>query len=138
MTAARTFIDTNVLVYTVDADEPAKREISLSAIGLLAGNFLLSTQVLGELYVTLTRKLRRPVAAGEAVERITNLSRHRVLGIEASMVRAAIETSQRFQISYWDALIIEAAVAGRCDRILTEDLPTGQAIRGVEIVNPFA
>jgi predicted nucleic acid-binding protein len=138
VTAGSTFVDTNVLVYTVDRGEPAKRERALDMLAQLDGRFVLSTQVLGELYVTLTRKLPRPVDAAQAVERVVRLSRHRVVGVDSAMVRAAIETSQRSQISYWDALIIEAAVAGGCDRILTEDLSAGQVIRGVEIVDPFA
>ena len=137
MTARSTFIDTNVLVYTVDAGEPAKRERAAAVLDQLAGSFMLSTQVLGELYVTLTRKLARPVTAAQTVERVAGLSQHRVLSLDAAMVRAAIETSQRSQISYWDALIVEAAVRGGCSQILSEDLNAGQVIRGVEIVNPF-
>jgi predicted nucleic acid-binding protein len=138
VTAPSAFVDTNVLVYTVDDGEPIKRQQALTALAALDGRFMLSAQVLGELYVTLTRKLARPVDAAQAVERVAGLSRHRVVAVDGAMVRSAIETSQRSQISYWDALIVEAAVKGGCAHILTEDLATGAVIRGVEIVNPFA
>ena len=138
MTVRSTFVDTNVLVYAVDAAEPVKRLRAVAVLRQLAGSFMLSTQVLGEFYVIATRKLQRPVAASEAVERITGLSRHAVIGTDGTMVRAAIETSQRSQIAYWDALIVEAAARGGCSHILSEDLNAGQVIRGVEIVNPFA
>ena len=78
------------------------------------------------------------VPPAEAADYIDDLSRRHVVGIDAAMVHAAIDTSQRSQISYWDALIVEAAVRGGCSQILSEDLNAGQVIRGVEIVNPFA
>jgi predicted nucleic acid-binding protein len=60
------------------------------------------------------------------------------VSIDASLVRAAIATARQFQLSYWDALIIEAAVASGCATLLSEDLQAGAVIHGVEIVNPFA
>jgi predicted nucleic acid-binding protein len=120
-----------------DARDAPKQERTRTIIEDL-GAFVLSPQILGELYVTVTRKLTPPMADATAVQVVGDLSRQSVVSIDAATVRQAITTSHRSQLSYWDALIIEAAVAARCERILTEDLAAGSTIRGVEIVNPFA
>lgn len=138
MIAPRTFVDTNVLVYRLDVGEPIKRARAREVIDQLAGRMVISTQVLGEFFVTITRKMQPATPAGLAADMVADLSRQPVVRTDAQLVRAAIETSQRSQISYWDALIVEAAVTGGCSRILTEDLGAGSVIRGVEIVDPFA
>ena len=134
----RSFVDTNVLVYAIDENEPLKRATAVELLASLEDRFVVSAQVLGEFFVTVTRKLTAPVPIAEAAQRVSELSRHDTVSIDASLVRAAIETSQQSQISYWDALIVEAAVAGGCSTILSEDLAAGSVIRGVEVVNPFA
>lgn len=133
----RSFVDTNVLVYALDGNEPDKRR---AASRLLAADeaFALSTQVLGEFYVTVTRKMRPPLSAADAQSAVSELARLPVVATDLTLVQAAMATAQNAQISYWDALIIEAAVVAGCERVLTEDLATGSVIRGVEVVNPFA
>jgi predicted nucleic acid-binding protein len=133
-----TFVDTNVLVYAADRDEPGKSAQAVDVLASLHGRFVISAQVLGEFFVIVTRKLRSPVDPAVAAVRVDELSRYRTVPLDARLVRGAVETAQRFQLSYWDALIVEAAVAGGCSRILTEDLDAGSEIHGVEIVNPFA
>jgi len=129
------FIDTNVLAYAYDAREPDKRGI---AQGLYTkSDFSVSAQVLGELFVTLTRKLPGSMPPEMAGQIIDGLRTQTVVPLSEALVAAAIDTSIRHQLSYWDALIIEAAVAGGCTTLLTEDLADGTVIRGVEIVNPF-
>ncbi|MCL2785422.1 MAG: PIN domain-containing protein [Propionibacteriaceae bacterium] len=130
-----TFIDTNILVYAFDDSTPNKRDIAQSL--LAEGNFITSTQVLGELYVTLTRKLTNKLPsdiAQQAIQELTNLP---TTPITAPLVSSAIDTSIRFQLSYWDSLILEAAVVSGCTTLLTEDLNDGAVIRGVRITNPF-
>jgi predicted nucleic acid-binding protein len=137
VTAPRTFVDTNILVYLFDARDPAKQERARVTIDRL-GTFVISSQVLGELYVTVIRKLSPPMDLDTAAQVVRDLGRQTVVGVDGSMVWSAIDTSRGAQISYWDALIVEAAARGACDRVLTEDLAAGAVIRGVEIVNPFA
>ncbi len=136
--SARTFLDTNVLVYLFDRDEPEKRELArrtLQSQEFLP--FVVSTQVLGELYVTLTRKLTPRMDADFARAAVRRFSDFFVVSADVSMVLQAMDTAETAQLSYWDALIIEAAARAGCDRILTEDLAAGSVLRGVLIDNPF-
>ena len=133
------FIDTNVLLYVVSAEEEnrAKRE---AAIALLqAVDLALSAQVMAEFYAQATRPSRKRRLDGEAArEFIEGLGRFPVVDVTAGIVLAAIATSQRFQISYWDAAIIEAAKALSCQVVLSEDLSDRQDYGGVRVENPFA
>lgn len=133
----KSFIDSNVLVYALDTSEPTKR---IRAQETLAGisSYVLSARVLGEVCVTITRKLRPAYSPDEARSTIASFTKAPIVPLDHALVRAAMHTSDTAQLSYWDALIIEAAVAGGCDRVLTEDLADGAEIRGVRIVNPFA
>lgn len=139
MTGARSFVDTNVLVYASDADEPEKRHVARKALAdAPAGTLVISTQVLVEYYVTVTRKLARALTVDDAAARVDELARLPVVISDTTLVQAAIATSRSATISLWDALIVEAARVGGCDRLLTEDLSAGSTIRGVRIENPFA
>lgn len=133
----RTFLDTNVLVYLFDRDEPRKQARARELIADEALFLVVSTQVLSEFYVVATRKLARPLDAAAASLAVDRFSEFFVVGSDAAMVRAAIGTAQRSQLSYWDAMIVEAAVSANCERILTEDLNPGSTIRGMRIENPF-
>ncbi len=134
----RTFVDTNVWVYALDDDEPAKQTRARQV--LVPGpetDFVISAQVLGEFFVVVTRKLARPVPLGEADLLVERMAQLPVVGIDASLVRAAIATSRACAISYWDALIIAAAEAAGCRRILSEDLAHGETYGSVRVENPF-
>lgn len=135
----RSFVDTNVVVYAAD-ENPADRAKHDVAVELLASepeSLVLSTQVLEEFYHAVTRKLAKPLDARRAGAAVRALAKLDVVGSDADLVLAAIDTSQSVQISVWDALIIEAARQADCERILTEDLSDGQVIRGVRVENPF-
>ncbi len=138
MSAERAFLDTNVLVYLFDHDEPAKTQLARELMERAKpGELALSAQVLSEFYVVVTRKLKRPLAetvAGQAVDWFSLLQ---VVALDPTLVKAAIQTSRSSQISYWDALIVASAAAGRCERLLTEDLNDGQVIGSVRVENPF-
>lgn len=129
------FIDTNVFVYSVDGGNPAKRERAIEVIAESAGRCAISVQVLQEFYSACTRKLNLPPSEARAI--VEMLCRQRVFQPGPEMVLHAIDTSERYRISFWDALIVESAVAAGCDVLLTEDLTHGQSIRGVRIENPF-
>jgi predicted nucleic acid-binding protein len=130
------FVDTNVVVYAFDRADANKQRI---AIELLEGSerLVLSTQVLLETWWVLTRRLTEPLEKGEASEVIDRLSELPVVSTDPQLVFQAIATSRRFEIAVWDALIIEAARAAGCNRVLSEDLQTGQDFGGVTIENPF-
>ncbi|MDQ3579674.1 MAG: PIN domain-containing protein [Actinomycetota bacterium] len=135
----KSFLDTNVLVYLFDGSDPEKQRRADSVLESHdAARLVVSTQVLGEFYVTVTRKLVPPMDSASAMAAIAWISDYIVVPLDVSMVHKAIETSRTAQLSYWDALIIEAAASAGCDRILTEDLAAGSVLRGVLIDNPFA
>ena len=126
------FVDTNVVVYAFDRADANKQRISIE---LLEGSerLVLSTQVLLETWWVLTRRLTEPLEKGEASEVIDQLSELPVVSTDPQLVLQAIATSRRFEIAVWDALIIEAARAAGCNRVLSEDLQTGQDFGGVTI-----
>lgn len=133
------FLDTNVVVYAFDDDEPEKQERARAVLDAPATEVLvLSAQVLAEFYVTVTRKLARPLAPASAREAVAALSELPVVSADADLVLAGIELSDRYQISLWDGLIVQAAVTAGCETILTEDLADGSLLAGVRIQNPFA
>lgn len=135
----RSFIDTNVLVYAFDDADPVKQERALQIMATAAdGQIVLSTQILQEFYVTVTRKLRRPVPVERAAAAVAALARLNVVSVDSPMVLAAIATHRRYQISLWDALVVEAARAAGCARVWSEDLQSGMQIAGLAVENPFA
>ncbi len=138
MSAERAFLDTNVLVYVFDHDEPEKAQVAKELLEQAkADELALSAQVLGEFYVTVTRKLKPPLDAPLAAQAIEWLSQLQVVALDSALVKAGAEISHSSQISYWDGLIVASAVASGCTRVLTEDLNDGQVIGGVRIENPF-
>jgi predicted nucleic acid-binding protein len=132
------FVDTNVLVYAEDRGEPEKRAIALK---LLADHFasddiVLSAQVLNEFYVTV-RRLKRPLDAARALSALEQLAAFPVVPVTADLVVAAAAASERYQVSHWDALILETARAAGCTVVLSEDLNDRQDYGGVRVENPF-
>ena len=134
---AKVFFDTNVLVYAAigtGADEPKRQR----ALAMIASNdFGTSAQVLQEFFVTVVRKAERPLNVAEALEWIEQWAAFPCQQIDQQLVRIAIELSERFTISYWDAAIIAAAEALGADTVYSEDLSDGQVYGGVRVVNPF-
>ena len=137
--SGRTFLDSNVLVYSVDESpsEKAKHERAVELLSVQPENLVVSTQVLQEFYVVTTRKLKNPLSEERAGRAVRGIAKLDVVGVDAPLVLAAVDTSRTAQISLWDALIIEAASRAGCERVLSEDLNAGQVIRGVRIENPF-
>jgi predicted nucleic acid-binding protein len=135
----RTFLDSNVLVYSVD-ESPAEEVKHAKAVDLVSArpeDLVLSTQVLQEFYVVTTRKLKNPLSEERAMKAVRGLAKLDVVGVDVQLVLAAVDTSRTAKISLRDALIIEAASRAGCERVLSEDLNAGQVIRGVRIENPF-
>ena len=133
----KVFFDTNVLVYAAvgtGKDEP-KRKRALDLIAL--EDFGTSAQVLQEFFVTVVKKASRPLSAALALEWIEQLTAFPCQTIDHQLVRIAIEQSERFAISYWDAAILVAAEALGTDTVYSEDLNDGQRYGRVRVVNPF-
>ncbi|HUN79180.1 MAG TPA: PIN domain-containing protein [Solirubrobacteraceae bacterium] len=136
--SAEAFLDTNVLVYALDEDEPRKREVARTLLASAQpGSLMLSAQVLGELYVTVTRRLAKPLTPEQAAEVVEWLTLLPVVPIDAALVKRGAEISREAQISYWDGLVVAAAAHGGCERLLSEDLNDGQEIASVRIEDPF-
>jgi predicted nucleic acid-binding protein len=137
-TSDKTFVDSNVLIYAHDVDAGRKHEI---AKGLLRDLWVertgvLSTQVLHEFYVNVTRKIRTPLPKPAARSVVGTYARWCVDPTIAD-VDAAFRIEDEASISFWDALIVAVAARSGARRVLSEDLNSGQAIAGVTVHNPF-
>lgn len=138
MDAGKAFLDTNVLVYVFDHDDPVKARRAQDVLEQARpGGLALSAQVMGEFYVTVTRKLKRPLKVSKAAEALEWMSLLDVVPLDREVVRSAVQVSSSARISYWDGLIVAAAQAGGCARVLSEDLNHGQLIGSVRVENPF-
>jgi predicted nucleic acid-binding protein len=137
--SGRTFVDTNILVYAVDDSERAKQDIARAVLESGDyGELVLSTQVLGEFYVTVTRKLAEPVSEAGAAELVDWLGlMNPTVSVDPALVKSAVQTSRAARVSYWDGLVVAAADRAGCARLLTEDLNDGQEIGSVRVENPF-
>ena len=134
----RSFFDTNVLAYTDDAREPDKQAaaLKLHAAAHRRGHGAVSTQVLQEYFVTTTRKMGvDPVVARRKLELFARMS---VVVNRVDDVLAAVDLARLHTVSFWDALIVRAALQARCRVIYSEDLQHGWKVTGLEVVNPFA
>jgi predicted nucleic acid-binding protein len=134
---ARSFFDTNVLAYTDDHDSPTKqsRALALFEEARRTGVGVVSTQVMQEYFVTVTRKLGVPVdVARRKVELFARLG---LVVIDLADVLAAIDLHRLHQIAFWDALVVRAAQRANCSVLYTEDMQHGRRIDGLSIQNPF-
>lgn len=135
---AMRFVDTNVLLYAVSTAKADARKHAAALAILDDTDLALSVQVLQEFYVQATRATRPdPLAHEPAVRLIESWRRFPVQAITADILQAALATRQRWNLSYWDAAIVEAARAAGCQLVLSEDLQHGMDFAGVRIENPF-
>jgi predicted nucleic acid-binding protein len=133
------FVDTNVLLYAVSHEDDEQRKAQRAREILDGQDLALSVQVLQEFYYQATRDSRpNRLTHEEAVALIESFRRFPVMETTAALVLAATETKQRFQISYWDAAILEAARALGCEVVLSEDLSDEQDYAGIRVENPFS
>jgi len=133
------FVDTNILIYAHDLDAGKKHDIAASIVEELwkNENGVISTQVLQEFYVNVTKKITKPLSYSTARGIIENYSLWHIETNKADSVLRASEIEERHQLSFWYALIIAAASKAETGKILTEDLNHGQTIEGILIENPF-
>jgi predicted nucleic acid-binding protein len=135
----RIFVDTNILVYAHDADAGEKHAAAARAVAELweYRNGILSTQVLQELYVTLTRKMASPVTGNVVRRLIRNYLTWELVLNDGAIILHAGEIGENYQLSFWDGLIVAAAYSKNAATILTEDMNHGQVVEGIRIENPF-
>lgn len=135
----RYFIDTDILVYANDLSQPEKKQKAQQIIlsGIREDTIALSTQVLSEFFITVTRKIKVPLSSEIAKKEIQLLGNSEIVDIDMPLVIQAIDISKKHQLSYWDSLIISAAVRSRSVILYSEDLTHNQTIEGIKIVNPF-
>lgn len=134
------FLDTNLLIYAIDPAEPGKQAVAQEWIAAAheSGNGFLSYQVVQEWFNVVLAKATVPLTADEAVSIY-----HRLIEplwhIQSSreLLDTALDLHRHDSFSWWDSLIVSAAIQGGCDRLLSEDLQHGRKIRGVKIINPF-
>jgi predicted nucleic acid-binding protein len=135
--SVRSFLDTNVLLYSDDRDAPAKRRRALDLLAehRLARSGVVSLQVLQEYFAAATRKLG--VEAGIARRKVELFANYHLVVLDVDDVLAAIDLYRLHQLAFWDALIVRAASQGGCSVLYSEDLQDGRSIDGVTVVNPF-
>jgi predicted nucleic acid-binding protein len=133
----RTFLDTNILVYSDDPRDPAKRATAINLVQdhLRSQTGTVSLQVLQEYFVSATGKLK--LSSELARQRVEVFAKFHVGEPNISDILAAIDIHRLHGLSFWDALVLRMAKQTGCRILLTEDLQHGQQLDGVKIVNPF-
>jgi len=133
------FIDTNILVYAYDLSAGDKRKVAALLVEECweGGNGCLSIQILQEFYVSVTKEIAYPLNYQTARQIVADLSHWRLHTPESRDVLQAIDLQQSYQLSFWDAMVLQSAVRLGCKRLFSEDLGHGQIYSGVQVINPF-
>ena len=134
------FVDTNILVYAYDKSAGGEKHVIAKQIVeklWKERNGALSTQVLQEFFVVVTKKVKNPLSFDSAFQIISDLKLWKVATIEVKDILEAIKLSQRYKISFWDALILCSAINLGCSVIWSEDLNSGEYFGKIKVVNPF-
>lgn len=133
-------VDSNILVYAYDRSEPVKQRAAADLLDRLfeAQTGVLTTQVLAEFFVIVTRKITAPLDPTRAAERVRNFALSwSVLEVTPLIVLEATRGATVHQLHYWDAQLWAAAKLNQIELVLTEDLPSGQVVEGVRFLDPF-
>ena len=132
-TTSKIFVDTNILIYTVQEAEPEKKAKCEKALRQLAENKsgVISTQVLQEFFTVATKKLAIDALIVKSF--LHSFENFEIVRIDVPHIKDAIDCSILNRISFWDALIVVSAESAKCEKIWTEDLHHGQIINGVQI-----
>jgi predicted nucleic acid-binding protein len=135
----RAFVDTNLWVYRLDRREPAKGERIRRWLGDLAENheIVISTQVLIELRAVASRKLQPALSDGEITALLEAMAGFEVVSTEVNLVLDAHQLALRYQLSWFDALIAEAAIRSGCAVLYSEDFHHGASIGELNVINPL-
>ncbi|HRC88115.1 MAG TPA: PIN domain-containing protein [Thermoanaerobaculia bacterium] len=135
----RVFVDTNVLVYLFDKASPAKQLRSQELLSSHGSQheLVLSTQVLQEFLSVATRKLVPPLEPAEALAVVEDLTRLPVVVLETAILISAMRRTVADSLSFWDALIVEAALSANCQRMGSEDFQAGRRFGSLWVETPF-
>ena len=133
------FVDTNILIYAHDRSAGQKHSRARNLLRELwqSGDGCLSIQVLQEFFVNVTRKVARPLAPEAAAQIIADLSVWHVHRPGVEDILDAIRLQGRYQVSFWDAMIVASAIQSGCQTIWSEDLNSGQVYEDVTVLSPF-
>jgi predicted nucleic acid-binding protein len=133
------FVDTNILIYAHDRAAGTKHERARQITELLwtSGEGVLSTQVLQELCVNLQRKIALPLPVEEIRKLIQDYRSWEVVVNTPESILQALEIQARYQTSFWDALVLQAAESAEAAVVYSEDLAAGQKYGAVQVVNPL-
>lgn len=134
----RDFLDTNVVLYSLNDSAPVKHRVAQTLVAkAIAGEFVISTQVLAELAAVVLRKFADRLTPRDLIAFLDALAPIPIIKPDGEMVRRAVQTHATYQISFYDGMIVAAAERAGCKRILSEDLSAGQKYFGIEVTNPF-
>lgn len=133
------FVDTNILVYAYDRSAGSRHERARRLVRELwdSGNGCLSVQVLQEYHVTVTRKVAHPLSGEQSTQVIRGLATWQLHVPGADDVLAAIQFQEQYQISFWDAMIVQSANRLECPILWSEELNPGQSYGAVQVRNPL-
>jgi len=139
MNGNKIFLDTNIIVYAYDSSAQSKHEIAKKIMRELwdSGQGMISTQVLQEFYVSVTKKIPKPLDMNLAKHIIKDLMYWDIVVNDGKTILEAIEIQIRHRFSFWDSLVIQAAIKGGAEVLLSENLESERVISSIEIKNPF-
>lgn len=139
MPGNKVFLDTNIIVYAYDVSAEKKHETAKEILINLwnYGQGVISTQVLQEFFVSVTQKIPQPLTLGLAKDIVKDLMKWDIVVNDGESILEAIEIHFKHQYSFWDSLIIQAALRGGASLLLSEDFSDDQTVDHVTIKNPF-
>ncbi len=134
---SKVFIDTNILVYTMDHKNEEKMDKARKIVKKIVESHLpvISTQVIKEFYVVAVTKLKADQIVVKNI--IHNFHNMEIVNNDLDLIEQAIDISILSQLSFWDSLIIAAAEKANCEYVVSEDLNSRQSYRGIKVLNPF-
>ena len=135
----KTFVDTNIIIYAYDVTAGRKHNVAGDILAELwnSGTGVISTQVLQEFFVNVVHKIPRPIDKSRAKEIVKDFLKWHVVVNNGDSILEAIDIGVKYGYSFWDSMIIEAAIKGGAASLISEDLQDAQVIGGVTIRNPF-
>lgn len=139
MKGIKVFVDTNIIVYAYDASAGEKHKKAVEIMEGLwdSGHGIISPQVLQEFFVNVTRKISKPLDIVTARGIVKDLLKWKVIVVDGETILEAIDIHKQYKYSFWDSMVIQAAIQGGANLLYSEDLSEGQAIGSVKIKNPF-
>ena len=135
----KTFIDTNIIIYAYDVTAGGKHKTAGIILADLwnSGLGVISTQVLQEFFVNVVQKIPKPIDKRQAKKIVRDFLKWHVVVNTGDSILEAIDICLKYGYSFWDSMIIEAAIKGDAAILISEDLQDGQVVDGVTIKNPF-